>query len=35
MDEFGICTRCGTTQFEDDLITLGDWLLCEDCYEDL
>jgi formylmethanofuran dehydrogenase subunit E len=35
MDDFGICTRCEDTQFVDDLITLGDNLLCDDCYEEL
>ena len=35
MDDFGVCTRCEDTQFVDDLITLGDWLLCDDCYEEL
>ena len=35
MDEFGICDRCNKTEFVDDLLTVGDWLLCEDCYEDL
>lgn len=35
MDDYGVCSRCEGTEFVDDLITMGDWLLCEDCYEEL
>ena len=29
------CERCLIEFDVDTMLTVGDWLLCEDCYEDL
>lgn len=29
------CTRCLIEFDVDNMITVGDWLLCDDCYEEL
>jgi hypothetical protein len=29
------CTRCVAEFDIDTMLRIGDWILCEDCYEDL
>jgi hypothetical protein len=33
--EIDYCSRCGHLHPRDELLTMGEWLICDDCYEDL
>ena len=34
-DDLMACTRCSTMVEEETLHTIGDWHVCEDCWDDL